>query len=146
MRIKSLLLSIGILGSSTAALADARYSRFERTRYRPAAMQVDTPRVNTTWQPLTSVERLDRGGDVFDLQGRARFAQLRLQNQTGRTVVRQIDIVFADGSRQCVQVNRALVGNHDMINIDLDGDARRIDKIFVDGRSARTGGYQLYAM
>jgi hypothetical protein len=92
------------------------------------------------------VQRLDRGGDVFDLNTRGRFAQLRLQNQTGRTYVRQIDIIYANGERQCVEVNRALEGNHAMINIDLDGDAHRIDKLVVDGRSNYEGTYQLYAM
>jgi hypothetical protein len=124
MQIKSLLVTLGLLGSSTLALASHR----------------------TTWQPLSSQQRLDRGGDRFDLRTRERFSQLRLQNQTGRTLVRQIDIVFADGSRQCVEVNRVLDGNHAMINVDLDGDARRIDKIFIDGRSSRFGSYQLYAM
>lgn len=126
MRIKSVLLSLGLL-SSTVAFADRPYR-------------------STTWQPLTSVERLERGGDVFDLRQRARFDQLRLQNQAGRMFVRQIDVVFADGSRQCVQVNRQLVGNHDMIEIDLDGNGRRIARVLVDGRSARDGSYQLYAM
>jgi hypothetical protein len=152
MRIKDILLGLGILGSSTIALADAplrgSWSRRDNVVYRqPAITQYrDVTYRPTTWQALTAAERLDRRGDMFDLQGRARFSQLRLQNQAGRTHVRQIEIVFADGTTQRVRVNRALAGNHDMINIDLDGDARRIDKIFVDGRSARAGSYQLYAM
>jgi len=164
MRIKSLLVTLGLVGSSSLALADHDFNntqsrrRVETTwRYRQPAVyqqqyrpqyrhQEPAYQTYSTWQPLTAVERLDRGGDMFDLRTRGRFAQLRLQNQTGRTHVRQIDIVFADGSRQCVQLNRVLEGNHAMINIQLDGGTRRIDQILVDGRSSRDGSYQLYAM
>lgn len=158
---KSLLVSLGLLGSSAVALADHNpdqsQRRIEASYRQPGYQQPDraSPRTyggrevyrpNTTWQALTSIERLERGGDVFDLRSRERFSQLRLQNQTGRTLVRRIDIVFADGSHQRVQIDRALDGNHAMVDVDLDGDARRIDKIFIDGRSARNASYQLYAM
>ena len=160
MRIKSLLVTLGILGSSSLALADHNFNNYQSRRRvettwrnrQPAVYQQQyryqepAYRTYSTWQPLTSVERLDRGGDMFDLRTRGRFSQLRLQNQTGRTHVRQIDIVFTDGSRQCVQLNRVLDGNHAMINIQLDGGTRRIDQILVDGRSSRDGSYQLYAM
>ena len=175
MRFKSLLVTLGILGSSSLALADHGYTtnpyqqrriettwrdrqpaRFQQPAYRPDYRNDDRDdfrrgsygydQRSTTWQPLTSLERLDRRGDLFDLSTRGRFTQLRLQNQSGRTLVRQIEIVFANGERQVVHVGRALEGNHAMINVDLDGDARRIDKIFVDGRSGRDGSYQLYAM
>lgn len=165
MRIKSLLVTLGLLGSSSLALADHNFNSVQSRRRvettwrnrQPAVYQQQyryqepAYQTYTTWQPLTSLERLERGGDRFDLSPdgnipRGRFAQLRLQNQTGRTHVRQIDIVFADGSRQCVQLNRVLEGNHAMINIQLDGGTRRIDQILVDGRSSRDGSYQLYAM
>ena len=100
----------------------------------------------STWTPLTQPERLDRGSDLFDLRYQnERFAQLRLQNQTGRTFVRGIEIVFANGERQYVAVNRMLDGNYAMVNIDLERN-RRIDQIIVDGRSGRGSSYQLYAM
>lgn len=172
MRIKSLLVTLGLVGSSSLALADHDFNSVQSRRrvettwrnrqpavYQPQYQQqyqqqyrYQEPayRTYSTWQPLTSIERLGRrfgsGGDMFDLRTQGRFAQLRLQNQTGRTHVRQIDIVFADGSRQCVQLNRVLEGNHAMINIQLDGGTRRIDQILVDGRSSRDGRYQLYAM
>ena len=149
MRIKSLLLSLGVLGSSTAALADWRSdnyrpARFEQ-RYQQHRFEREVYRPRNTWMPLTSTERLDRGGEVFDLSTRERFAQLRLQNQTGRTFVRTIEIVYGNGERRCVEVNRVLNGNHDMVNIDLD-QSRRIDRVVVDGRSGRGGSFQLYAM
>jgi hypothetical protein len=136
MRIKSLLLGLGVLGSSTAALADWQYrpARFERP--------VRVERRATSWMPLTSVVN---SGGAFDVPLRERFGQLRLQNQTGRTFVRTIEIVYGNGERRCVEVNRVLNGNHDMVNIDLD-QSRRISRVIVDGRSGRRGTFQLYAM
>jgi hypothetical protein len=153
------LLGLGILGTSSLALADRyeprdyqrgdriairerdqrfdrtdRYGRFDRTRdvYRPQA----------TWQALTSIEQLGRYNDSFDVRGR--FAQLRLQNQAGRSYVRSIVVQFVDGSRQTLRVNQTLDGNHAMVNLSLDS-SRRIDRIFVDGHT-QSGGIQLYAM
>ena len=143
MRIKPILVTLGILGSSSLALADRGY---DWNRDRRARSDV-TYHQRTTWLALTTPQRLDRGGDVFDLRrSHERFAQLRLQNQTGRTVVRSIEIIFGNGQRQLVHVNRVLAGNHAMVNVDIEGNARRIARIIVDGRSGRGGSYQLYAM
>jgi hypothetical protein len=82
---------------------------------------------------------------VFDVRTRHRFQQLRLQNQSGRTFVRSIEVVFRNGQRQRIHVGRMLEGNHAMVTVDLPGDSRRIDRIIVEGRSRRSGSYQLYA-
>ena len=71
---------------------------------------------------------------------------MRLQNQSGRTFVRSIEIVFMNGQRQRIDVGRMLEGNHSMVTVDLPGGSRRIDRIIVEGRSRRSGSYQLYAM
>lgn len=145
----SILLGLGILGSSASAFAGPhdRIQRFDRVERHDRADRFDRGRdvyrPSTSWQALTSVERLGRRNDVFDVRGR--FAQLRLQNQTGRTYVRSIEVQFTDGSRQRMRVNRTLDGNHAMVNLQLDG-SRRLDRIFVDGYSERGGSIQLYAM
>ena len=165
MRLKSMLVTLGILGSSSLALADHANDRswLRDDRYRPARIVHEQPRLRddvryrfrddlayrqrTTWLALSAPERLERGGDIFDLRyQRERFAQLRLQNQTGRTLVRHIEIVFANGERQHVHVDRVLDGNYAMVNIQLDRGARRIAQVIVDGRSQRGSSYQLYAM
>lgn len=165
MRFKSLLVTLGIVGSSSLALADHAYTRtwLDDDRYRPARFVREQPRVRadvryhfrddlaarqrTSWLALSAPERLERGGDVFDLRyQRERFSQLRLQNQIGRTLVRHIEIVFANGERQHVHVDRVLDGNYAMVNIQLDGGSRRIAHVIVDGRSQRGSSYQLYAM
>src|SRR5688572_1251118 len=80
MRIKSLLVTLGILGSSSLALADHdrfsnRWDRRHRDNY--------GYQQRTTWQPLSSQLQLRRG-EMVDVQCNDRFGQLRLQNQTGR--------------------------------------------------------------
>jgi hypothetical protein len=159
-KLLSSILGLGILGTSSLAFADRsqprdvqrgdriairerdhrfdrtdRYDRFDRTR--------DVYRPSTTWQALTSIEQLGRYNDSFDARGR--FAQLRLQNQAGRSYVRSIVVQFVDGSRQTMRVNQTLDGNHAMVNLSLDS-SRRIDRIFVDGYTQSGGGIQLYAM
>jgi hypothetical protein len=158
-KLTSFVLGLGILGTSSLALADRahpprdvqrgdriaireravvrgdRYGRVEREVYVPS----------TSWTALSSTQSLDRYVDRFDVNTRGLFGQVRLQNQTGRTYVRGIEIQFIDGSCQRVAVNQLLDGNHAMVNITLDG-RRRIDRIVVDGRSEMGGGVQLYAM
>jgi len=152
-KITSMLLGLGILGTSSLALADRAprtIQRGERIAIRER-VRVDTRfdrtrdiyRPSTTWQALTSIEQLGRYNDMFDVRGR--FAQLRLQNQTGRSYVRSIEVQFTDGSHQVMRVNQTLDGNHAMVNLTLDS-TRRIDRIFVDGYTQSGGGLQLYAM
>lgn len=158
MKITSLLLGLGILGTSSLALADRAPRSFQRgdriairdrvttiDRYRdrtPDRYRSDVYRPSTTWQALTSIECLDRYNS-FDARGR--FAQLRLQNQMGRSYVRSIEVLFTDGSRQRMRVDQTLDGNHAMVNLSLDS-SRRIDRILVDGYTQSGGGIQLYAM
>jgi hypothetical protein len=139
MRITSILLSLGIVTSASIAAADD-HGRWQGRRGHDRAGDP-----SSTWVPLSPQQQLDRG-DVFDVRTRHRFRQVRLQNQTGRTYVRSIEVVFANGQHQRIDVNRTLEGNHAMIDIDLPGDTRRIERIVVEGRSRRSGSYQLYAM
>ncbi len=160
-KILSGLLGLGILGTSSFALADtyrprdlqrgqrvairerADHARFDRGRIDRGRFDRDVYRPSTTWQALTSIEQLGRYNDSFDVRGR--FAQLRLQNQSGRSYVRSIEVLFVDGSSQRMRVNELLDGNHAMVNLTLDS-SRRIDRVLVDGYSQAGGGVQLYAM
>jgi hypothetical protein len=152
MQIRSVLLTLGILGTSSLALADHQplgpdpayrdSSSYRTSSDRDFGRHAPRP---TTWVPLTTQIDLDRRV-VADISSRQRFDQLRLQNQYGRSTVRAIIVQFENGERQRVAVNRVLAGNHAMVNIDLDGRGRRIDKIIVVGHSSRNAALQLYAM
>lgn len=130
---------------------DRRAERFDRDDLRfddrGRRDRAYAPARRTTWLALTPQVHMHRGGQVFEVDRRERFAQLRLQNQHGRTAVERIIVEFANGEQQIVDGRRRpLDGNHAMIDIDLDGDGRRIDRVIVVGRSAPGASYQLYAM
>jgi hypothetical protein len=142
MRIKPILITLGLLGTSSVALADHQPQR--GYTHREITYRDLRPRP-TSWIPLTARFDLDRRL-VADLSTRHRFEQLRLQNQTGRTSVKSVIVVFQNGERQRVPVNRVLRGNHSMVDIDLNGQGRRIDRVIVVGDSGRRGSLQLFAM
>ena len=160
MMIKSLLVTFGILGSSSVALADHFHAprsdhpvRYFDDRERDDGFRRDDDfrrnddfRRHTTWVPLTSPMRQYGPRTEIDVSMRDRFGQVRLQNKTGRTHVRAIMIQFRNGEQQVIRVDRLLFGHRERVDIDLSGEARRIDRIVVVGRTGQDGSYQLYAM
>jgi hypothetical protein len=115
-----------------------RDGRFGDDRFRD-----DRPYVRRAkWLALTPQLELERGRQIAELHTHERFGQVRLQNQTGRMYVARITIVFANGERQAVEVDRVLDGNHAMVNIDLDG-GRQIDRHLASrARPARLSAFR----
>jgi hypothetical protein len=153
MQIKSILLGLGLLGASSAAIASpydgrpydrdrADSARRYDDRWRPG----DTERLHETWMPLAPSIHHRRGTEVVDVWSRDRFNSLRLQNQAGETYVRAIIVEYANGERQRVAVNRALEGHRTRVDVQLPGGARRIARVVVIGESSADAAYQLYAM
>jgi hypothetical protein len=96
----------------------------------------------TSWVAL-SAPRLTRGGLAVEVNDSGTFTQLRLQTETGRARVGQLIVQFADGSDQVVNLDRALTG---YVDIPLDGNNRRIDRILVTGASPGRGALQVFAI
>jgi hypothetical protein len=156
MRIKPILVTLGILGTTSLAIADpgvrgyrddshrdnsygdhGRRDRYDGYRHRPRP---------SSWIPLTSHVDLDRR-IVADVSSHQRFERLRIQNHHGRSVVRAIIVQFANGQRQRIPVHQVLAGPRAMVNVELAGaGARRIDRVVVLGRSGHDAALQLYAM
>lgn len=145
-----------VLGASGAAVADpgptvtfrgeARwgtqpdtvqtYDRERRPRWR-----------NNTWVALTSPVQLDRGRTVIDVDQRRSFQQLRLQQTSyGMSFIDRVVVRFDNGERQVISVNQRLSSRNPMVNIDLDGRMRRVDKIIVMGDSRRGGEIQVFGI
>jgi hypothetical protein len=62
-----------------------------------------------------------------------RFSKLEIKPTSGRTLVRQVYVQFADDQVQILRnVNRSLTGN-DCLTVDLDGDRRAIKRVIVYG-------------
>ena len=74
-----------------------------------------------------------------------RFAKLEIKPTSGRTLVRQVYVQFANDQVQILRnVDRMLTGN-DCLTVDLDGDRRAIKRVIVYGAFGnrvwrRTGG------
>lgn len=147
-----------VLGASGAAIADpgpavtvrgeARwgeplpvqtYQRDHQRDYRPHWR-------NNTWVALTSPLQLDRGRAMIDVNQRRAFQQLRLQTTNGMSFIDRVVVRFDNGERQVIDVNQRLSTRNPMINIDLEGRQRRVDRIIVMGDSRRGGAIQVFGI
>lgn len=102
---------------------------------------------NNTWVALTSPLELDRGRTMIDVDHRRPFQQLRLQQTTrGMTHIDRVVVRFENGERQVIDVNQRLSTRNPMINIDLEGRHRRVDRIILIGDSRRGGTIQVFGI
>lgn len=102
---------------------------------------------HNSWVALTSPVELDRGRTVIDVNQRRPFQQLRLQQTTrGMSFIDRVVVRFDNGERQVIDVNKRLSTRNPMINLDLDGRMRRVDRIIVMGDSRRGGAIQVFGI
>ena len=116
-----------------------RYDRYDHRTYR------QYPR-NNTWVALTSPVRLDARPAFIDVNQRRPMTQLRLQAANGATRIDKVIVRFENGGRQVIDVNQRLSARNPMVNLDLDGNYRRIDRIIVMGDSRRGGAIQVFGI
>lgn len=148
-----------VLGASGAAVADPGPSVTFRgeARWGNEPQPVQTyqrdrdrdhrrPWRNNTWVALTSPLQLDRGRTMIDVEQRRAFTQLRLQTTNGMSKIDRVIVRFENGERQVIQVNQRLSPRNPMVNIDLDGRMRRVDRIIVMGDSRRGGAIQVFGI
>lgn len=142
-----------VLGASTAAVADTGPSITFRGEARWGQPQTQTYQRdhrpswrNNTWQALSSPLQLDRGRTVIDVNQRRPFQQLRLQTTNGASRIDRVVVMFENGGRQVINVNQRLSTRNPMVNIDLDGQMRRVDRIVVMGDSRRGGAIQVFGI
>jgi hypothetical protein len=74
------------------------------------------------------------------------FQQLRLQTTSGASRIDRVVVRFENGERQVINVNQRLSTRNPMVNIDLDGQMRRVDRIIVMGDSRRGGAIQVFGI
>ncbi|MGE3765768.1 MAG: hypothetical protein AB7L94_26140 [Kofleriaceae bacterium] len=144
-----------VLGASGAAVADPGPGitiRGEARWGQPAPVQTyqrdHRPHWrNNTWVALTSPLQLDRGRTVIDVNQRRPFQQLRLQQTSyGMSRIDRVIVRFENGERQVINVNQRLSTRNPMVNIDLDGRMRRVDRIVVMGDSRRGSAIQVFGI
>ena len=101
---------------------------------------------NNTWVALTSPMQLDRRANIIDVNQRRPFQQLRLQTSNGMSFIDRVIVRFENGERQVIDVNQRLSTRNPMINLDLEGQRRRVDRIIVMGDSRRGGAIQVFGI
>jgi hypothetical protein len=113
--------------------------------YAQPAQPIYQPGWQPGWQPRAVTLASGLGFGNFDRTaitvGRqaGQFDALQITGTGGRSTIKLINIVFADGTHQTVRnVNQTLVGNQSM-TIDLAGDHRAIRDITIYGGDTANG-------
>lgn len=100
-----------------------------------------------SWLAITEPTRIDRGRQFIAVgTDLGRFRQLRLRNTVGWSMITQIKIDFGNNVIQTVDLNQRLDRYNPVIDIDLDGYARSINRVIVYGSTANGSAYQLLAL
>jgi hypothetical protein len=142
------------------AVAPARTARTARTHarldhrepldrgWRFAARDDFGPRrYRPTWVPLSASLELGRfGRAAIEVYDPSTFTQLRLQAASGVARIDRVIIEFADGTAQIAEVRRVLDGGNDRLEVELDGNNRRIARVLVSGDGTRCGALQVYGI
>lgn len=125
-----------------------RGDRIDRGEFRRGARDDFGPRrYRPTWVALGSPLQLGRGGQSsIEVNDRGTFTQLRLQSAGGIAPIDRVIVQFADGSEQVADVDRVLGARDGMLEIQLDGNNRRIDRILVLGAGGARGALQVFGI
>jgi hypothetical protein len=145
MKKLAVLFTTLVLGS-TAAIAAPAYQAAPSAPYAPAVRDHRLPyRPVHTWSTLAANARLSRGRQLIDVSSNQRFTKLQL-SAAGSVFVDKILITFKNGSTQLVNLDKTLGRRHASVAIDLEGNARRIDKVAVYGRAGFRSSFTLMAI
>lgn len=128
-----------VLGSTTVAVAAPFLSRPER-------QQEQARRYRHSWVALSEPFALDRVWRPIDVAERGTFTQLRLQTARGASQIHRVVIHFKNGEQQIVDVHKRLAVDSPMLEITLDGNNRKIDRIVIVGDSHRNAAVQVFAI
>lgn len=147
-----ILTSALVLGLSSAAFAapgdkplhdhsyqgddHAEHFRGDRMR-RPLPMPV-------AWTSLSTVKRI-QNKQTIAVGGRQAYSKLKLEAAMGSTFVDKLVIVFGNGTKQVINLDKSLAMRGAPLVIDLDGQNRRISKVVVYGKSNRRASINVLA-
>ena len=137
-----------ILGASSVAIAAPGWGQHS---YGPANDRAPyAARFRPTYQTWTTLEAngsLARGRDFINVSSAARFSKLKLEaSGRGSVHIEKLVIMFGNGQRQVVNVDKRLSGRAGATLIDVEGRSRNIDRIIVMGRGGFRASYTLSAL
>lgn len=124
-----------------------RDARIVAPSWRRAAIDDLGPRhYRPTWVALDAPQPLIRGQECIEVSDPGTFTQLRLQSNAGVADIDRVIVEFADGSQQVADLDRALDQPGEFVELPLDGNNRRIERIIVTGATARHGDLQVFGI
>lgn len=134
-----------VLGLSSAAFAAPGYQAPQHAEhFRPGAgMHRPLPQSWTSLSTL-SLSRM-QSKQTINVSGRQAFSKLKLEAARGNTFVDKLVIVFGNGTKQIVDLDKNLAMRGAPLFIDLDGANRRISKVVVYGKSGRRASINILA-
>ena len=157
MKISALITTL-VLGASSVASADHQVEPSityrDRDRdfddrepmVRDHRMPVDLigPPVQRGWTMLSSSERLRWGRDAVQLYAPVRASQLMLAANQGSTFIQRVEITFANGRTQTIELGQRL-HHRQPLTIDVPGRSRMVSRIVVFGRGSFGSSYRVLA-
>ena len=159
MKKLAILLTTLVVGASSVAFADHAIAPSPTNAYEPSKIRdrdfdADADglrdhrgwrRPRQRWTTLAESTIMQRGRTVIDVSSQRRFTKLAL-DANRPMFVDKVLIVFGNGERQVVDLNKRLGAHGAPVVIDLDGNARMIDKVMVLGRGRIRASFTLKAM
>lgn len=100
-------------------------------------------RPRAAWIALGEPKQLARGRDLIRVAAKTPFSQLRIQSTAGATRISQLTVVYTDGTRQVMQLDRRINPRNPMIEVDLAG-TRQVASLLISGSSSRRASYQVF--
>lgn len=104
---------------------------------RPLPMPVE-------WTTLSTAKKI-QNKQTIAVNGRQAFSKLKLEASMGKTFIDKVVIVFGNGTRQVVDLDKSLAMREAPLLIDLEGKNRRVSKVVVYGKSGRRAAINLLA-
>jgi hypothetical protein len=156
MKKLAILFTTLVLGASSVAFADHTIApnAYEPSKLRERDFDDNDGlrdhrggwnRPRQRWTTLAESTIMQRGRTVIDVSSQRRFTKLAL-DANRPMFVDKVVIIFGNGERQVVDLNKRLGAHGAPAVIDLAGNSRMIDKVMVLGRGRIRASFTLKAM
>jgi len=152
---KKLIVTGLVLGLSSAAFADhakpLTHHRDVAPAYKGPGFQHQLRPADSLrrpqpmqWASLSTAKKISTKQTIA-VNSRQAYSKLKLEAASGNTFIDKLVIVFGNGTRQVVELDKSLAMRGMPMFIDLEGQNRRISKVVVYGKSGRRASINVLA-
>jgi hypothetical protein len=142
----SALLTLVLLGTGVAAADTKQETEVGRVSIDPGdKARQNAPRAPSQWLELADATPAKHGTEFVVVGAQqGSFSRLRIEAAKGRTTVKRVSVLFADGSKKSYKVEKTVTDKgRKFAEIDL-GTAKAIEQITVVTEAKSKGMYALY--